>query len=122
MATALILACVAALLAIGVAAIILARSKVATPLVYGAACAVSAVALVVALRQVVTAPAESAAVILPLGLPWLGAHFRIDALSAVFLLAVNLAACLASVFGWAMRATTMSRAGCCRSSRSSSPA
>ena len=37
---------------------------------------------------------------LPIGLPWLHANLRLDALSAVFLLAVNLAACLASVFGW----------------------
>ena len=37
---------------------------------------------------------------LPVGLPWLHANLRLDALSAVFLLAVNLAACLASVFGW----------------------
>jgi len=99
MAAALILACVAALLAIGVAAIVLARSKVATPLVYGAACVVSAVALVIVLRQVVAAPAESPAVILPLGLPWLGAHFRIDALSALFLVVVNLGGAAASLYG-----------------------
>ena len=37
---------------------------------------------------------------LPIGLPWLHANLRLDALSAVFLLAVDLAACLASVFGW----------------------
>ena len=99
MAAALILACVAALLAISVAAVVLARSKFATPLVYGAACAVSAVALVIALRQVVAAPAESPAVILPLGLPWLGAHFRIDALSALFLVVVNLGGAAASLYG-----------------------
>src|SRR5688572_8992303 len=99
MAAALILACVAALLATGVAAVVLARSKLATPLVYGAACAVSTVALVIALRQVVAAPAESAAVILPLGLPWLGAHFRIDALSVLFLVVVNLGGAAASLYG-----------------------
>jgi hypothetical protein len=27
---------------------------------------------------------------LPIGLPWLGAHFRLDALSAFFLVVVNL--------------------------------
>jgi formate hydrogenlyase subunit 3/multisubunit Na+/H+ antiporter MnhD subunit len=42
-------------------------------------------------------PAEAAS--LPLGLPWLGAHFRVDALSAFFLLAVNFAAALISVYG-----------------------
>ena len=35
---------------------------------------------------------------LPLGLPWLGAHFRLDALSAFFLVVVNLGAAAASLF------------------------
>ena len=35
---------------------------------------------------------------LPLGLPWLGAHFRLDALSAFFLVVVNLGAASASLF------------------------
>jgi len=36
--------------------------------------------------------------LLPFGLPWLGAHFHADALSAFFLLAVGVAATLVSVF------------------------
>src|SRR5665213_3069409 len=39
-----------------------------------------------------------AAVTLPLGLPWLGAHFRIDALAAFFLVVVNLGGASASLF------------------------
>jgi len=39
------------------------------------------------------------ALVLPVGLPWLGAHFRLDALSAFFLLVVNLGAAAASLFG-----------------------
>jgi formate hydrogenlyase subunit 3/multisubunit Na+/H+ antiporter MnhD subunit len=35
---------------------------------------------------------------LPLGLPWLGAHFRIDALSAFFLAVINLGGAAASLF------------------------
>ena len=35
---------------------------------------------------------------LPIGLPWLGAHFRIDALSAFFLLVVNGAGVLISLY------------------------
>jgi formate hydrogenlyase subunit 3/multisubunit Na+/H+ antiporter MnhD subunit len=35
---------------------------------------------------------------LPLGLPWLGAHFRVDALSAFFLVVVNLGGAAASLF------------------------
>jgi formate hydrogenlyase subunit 3/multisubunit Na+/H+ antiporter MnhD subunit len=37
-------------------------------------------------------------VILPIGLPWLGAHFRLDALSAFFLTVVDLGAAAASFF------------------------
>src|SRR5688572_25210672 len=99
MAAALILACVAALLATGVAAVVLARSKLATPLVYGAACAVSAAALAIALWHVIAAAGESPATVLPLGLPWLGAHFRIDALSGLFLVVVNLGGAAASLYG-----------------------
>ena len=42
-------------------------------------------------------PADETAV-LPLGLPWLPAHFRLDALSAYFLLLVNLLAAIVAVF------------------------
>ena len=35
---------------------------------------------------------------LPLGVPWLGAHFRLDALSAFFLIVVDLGAVSASLF------------------------
>jgi hydrogenase-4 component B len=98
-AVALILLCVAALLAVSIAAIVMARAQIATPLVYVATCAVSMVALVIALGHVIAAPAESSAVVLPMGLPWLGAHFRIDALSALFLVIVNLGGAAASLYG-----------------------
>ena len=35
---------------------------------------------------------------LPLGLPWLGAHFRLDALAAFFLVVVNLGGAAASLY------------------------
>lgn len=38
-------------------------------------------------------------VVLPLGLPWIGSHFRLDALSAVFLGVVGFGGCAASVYG-----------------------
>lgn len=43
------------------------------------------------------AGAPSAAV-LPVGLPWIGAHFRIDALSAFFLLVIDLGGAAASLY------------------------
>ena len=44
------------------------------------------------------AGAAAPAVRLPVGLPWIGAHFRIDALSAFFLVVVNLGGAGASLF------------------------
>src|SRR5205814_2578137 len=37
--------------------------------------------------------------VLPIGLPWLGAHFRVDALSAFFLVIINLGGAAASLYG-----------------------
>src|SRR6266581_1941230 len=36
---------------------------------------------------------------LPIGLPWLGTHFRLDALAAAFLVVVNLGGATASLYG-----------------------
>src|SRR6185295_18416475 len=50
-----------------------------------------------ALLQLLSAQGP-AAVKLPLGLPWIGAHFRLDALSAYFLAVANLGTAGASLF------------------------
>jgi hydrogenase-4 component B len=69
----------------------------ASRLVYGASLSASAVSLFASLAHLLaSAPPE--AVILPLGIPWLGAHFRLDALSAFFLAVVDLGATGASLF------------------------
>jgi formate hydrogenlyase subunit 3/multisubunit Na+/H+ antiporter MnhD subunit len=52
----------------------------------------------VAFADLVGNQVDSPEVVLPLGLPWLGAHFRIDALTAFFLTVVNLGAVAASLF------------------------
>src|SRR5674476_1288337 len=51
-----------------------------------------------ALTQVLSAGSTVSALRLPLGLPWVGAHFRIDALAAFFLAVVNLGGASASLF------------------------
>ena len=64
------------------------------------------------------AAAYRPSVVLPLGLPWIGAHFRIDALSAFFLVVVNLGGAAASLYrASAMAATSARRSASCRSSR-----
>jgi formate hydrogenlyase subunit 3/multisubunit Na+/H+ antiporter MnhD subunit len=87
---------VAVLLATAIAAVVMARSAAATQLVYGTTAAVSAAGLATALAALVSDAAPT--IVLPLGLPWLGAHFRIDALSAFFLIVVNLGGAMASLY------------------------
>jgi hydrogenase-4 component B len=98
-AVVLQMACVAGLLGLTVLAIAMSRSKTATALIYGATLAVSAIALIGAIRWLLGDTANAAALTLPIGLPWLGAHFRLDALSAFFLIVVNLGGAAASLFG-----------------------
>jgi hydrogenase-4 component B len=86
------------LLAAAIAGIAMSRMRIGTPLVYGMSLAASAVALVVALGQLLSGAAATPTLVLPLALPWLGAHFRIDALTALFLVVVNLGGSAASFY------------------------
>ncbi|HEY7689802.1 MAG TPA: hydrogenase 4 subunit B [Dongiaceae bacterium] len=106
-ATALLLCCAAALLGLAVLAVALSRWRAVHYLIYGAALAASLIALglsvnfVAAIVRLMTpfGADPGSAIVLPLGLPWLGAHFRVDALSAVFLAIVNLAGAAACLYG-----------------------
>ena len=91
--------CVAGLLATAVLAIGLGRSGKATRVIYGVTAVISALALLAALMQLLDAPHDSSAIRLPFGLPWIGANFRLDMLSAFFLVVVNLGGGVASLFG-----------------------
>jgi hydrogenase-4 component B len=96
-AVVILLSAVAALLATSATAIALARQAAATRIVYGGSLAISIIAALVALGALLGGgPAGS--VVLPFGLPWLGAHFRVDTLSAFFLLVINTGAAAASLF------------------------
>jgi formate hydrogenlyase subunit 3/multisubunit Na+/H+ antiporter MnhD subunit len=91
--------CVAAFFAVAVLAVAAGRHRFGTPLVYGGTFLVSIVALAAALAALLNAPGTAATLHLPLGLPWIGAHFRADALSAFFLAVVNLGGAAASFYG-----------------------
>ncbi len=97
MGATLALGCVGSLLLLAGAAAAFGHAPHATRLVYLSALLISvallADALAVAFRE-----SSSSDVTLPLGLPWLGAHFRIDTLSAFFLAVVNLGGAAASIF------------------------
>jgi len=90
--------CAACLIATTSVSIASSRMRVATRVVYGLCLAISSTALGIVLIYLIEGAATQPAVVLPLGLPWLGAHFRLDALSAYFLAIVNLGSAAASLF------------------------
>ena len=97
MTLTVLLCCAGVLLALAPLAVALGGVPAASRLIYGGCMAVSTVSLGVALAHLIAAaPVEN--LTLPLGLPWLGSHFRIDALSAFFLVVVDLGAAAASLF------------------------
>ncbi len=91
------LVCAAVLVALAILAVLMARSPHASRLIYSACLLVTAVSLAAALTQLLAARMPEA-LTLPVGLPWLGAHLRLDALSAFFLAVVDLGALTASLF------------------------
>ena len=97
-AVVLQMACVAGMLGLAVLAILPSRSSTSTAVIYGATLAVSTLALVGSLRFLL-GDTPSSDLTLPIGLPWLGAHFRIDALASFFLVVVNLGGSTASLYG-----------------------
>jgi hydrogenase-4 component B len=94
----LLLWVVLALLALGVIAVPLPRGGATSAFVYAASALASCLALGLAGQVLLFGAPAPERLVLPLGLPWLGAHFRLDSLAAFFLVVVNLGAAAASVF------------------------
>lgn len=93
----LMLACIAAFLGLAAVGIMLGQFRITSPIVYIGCALISLLALVNALAALLNAAPPQTAW-LPMGLPWIGAHFRVDALSAAFLTIVNLGTLAASVY------------------------
>src|ERR1700760_3289639 len=89
------LACIAVQLALAVAGGVLARSPLGRPVVYGGSLAIGCASLFLALLSLGAAPST---VVLPFGVPWTGAHFRLDALAAFFLTVVGVGSAGASLY------------------------
>jgi formate hydrogenlyase subunit 3/multisubunit Na+/H+ antiporter MnhD subunit len=89
---------IAALLGTGVLAIAIQRSRLASRATYGCALAASLVILGFACIELTQAALPPPSATLPIGLPWIGARFRIDALTAFFQIVVNLGAAAASLY------------------------
>ena len=97
-AAALQLYCVAAFLALAVVSVGVASRPRASAVLYGANAAVAGVALALSIAALLGG-GHPALLHLPIGIPWLGAHFRLDPLSAFFLCVVNLGGAAASFYG-----------------------
>lgn len=95
-----ILWCVAALLATGAVGVVIGRLQWARWLIYANCLIVSTVGGGIAAFHLVVAPATASTIVLPLGIPWIGAHFSIDPLSAFFLFVINLGGAAASLYGF----------------------
>lgn len=91
------LICIVAWLATAALAIAIARRPEGTPIVYGVSLGAALIALIAATAHLLGS-GSPVSVTLPLGLPWLGAHFRLDALSAFFLAVIDLGAAAASFY------------------------
>lgn len=89
---------VAVLLALAPAGVVLSTRPRGSIILYGGCLVATSTLCVTALSDLLYFPHLSASVTLPIGLPWLGAHFRLDALSAFFLVVVNLGGVAASLF------------------------
>ena len=96
MPVAVLLLCVLALLAIGVASLCVSSKRLATSMVYGLSAVVCSALCATALLALNNGPFP--VLHLPLGLPWIGANFQIDPLSALFLVIVNLGGAAASLY------------------------
>ncbi|MEZ5776193.1 MAG: hydrogenase 4 subunit B [Hyphomicrobiaceae bacterium] len=88
---------VLALLVTAVLAVALAGRRSATAAVYGPTAAIAALLALIGLAALLGF-AEGGSIRLPIGLPLTGAHFAIDAISAVFLVIVGTGGTLASLY------------------------
>lgn len=96
MQLAMLLWCILGLLATVVIAICLRTHRHATNIIYGLSAALSAVMGAAALSGLSGGVSDTLQ--LPLGLPWIGANFHLDALSALFLVIVALGGVASSLY------------------------
>ena len=89
-----VLCCIAALLGLAACGAVLGRSALGRPVVYAGCCAAC---LAAAGCAVVSVGLPAAALTLPLGLPWIGAHIQLDPAADFFLVVVNAGGVAASL-------------------------
>lgn len=89
---------VAVLLGAAVLGALFQRSRVAGQVMYGICLLGCLSILATSVRHLLLDPGSASVAHLPVGLPWTGAHFRMDMLAAFFLVVVNLGGAGASLF------------------------
>ena len=89
--------CAGLLLALSLVAIAASRFRFASGIIYAVTIIPCALAGIAGLMVLIGHFGQSSSV-LPIGLPWLGAHFRMDALSALFLLIIGLGGAITSLY------------------------
>jgi hydrogenase-4 component B len=95
---AFLMLCAAALLGTALLAVASAHARAATSIVYGATLVITVAAAAASAAALVNPVGATGGLVLPIGLPWIGAHFRIDALAAFFLAVVNVGGAAASLY------------------------
>lgn len=95
----LIAAALVALLALAVLGAAAGTAMWRHRLIYGGCMIASLALLAGGVTHLGQTPGTGPAVVLPFGLPWMEAHFRLDNLSALFMLVINLASAAASAYG-----------------------
>jgi len=96
--TAVLLAVAAALVALLPAGVAWGRRAVGGWIVFGGALGLCAIAAAMATTNLLGLSAAASDIVLPLGLPWIGARFHLDALADVFLIVINLGGAVASLY------------------------
>ena len=94
-----ILGCIAIQVLTGLIAVGFSRAAFAGVAVYGATFTACVIIVALAFPELAAQDASASALVLPLGIPWVGAHFRLDALAAFFLVVVGLGGMAASAYG-----------------------
>jgi formate hydrogenlyase subunit 3/multisubunit Na+/H+ antiporter MnhD subunit len=85
--------------ALSLLAAFIAKTRWATPVIYGASALASLLAVVAAGSYLLGGDSDPLKAVLPVGLPWVQAHVRLDMLSAFFLIVVNGLGAVSSAFG-----------------------
>ena len=120
--TVVVLACAALLLVLAIAAVWIGRTRAGTTIIYGTSLVIALTAFLAGMAQLLRGGVPADDIMLPLGLPWIGVRFRMDALSAFFVVVVDLGAATASLFAIGYGSHERARLRVLRSIRRSLPA